>query len=499
METFEVFLPSNACEDIYPDNTPSDFRTRFDNAIEFDGEWEVGVQSIFYSTHIDESVRKERLDCDVTTVKKTFANETNEYKFLLTEEGKWKGFLGVTPTEFEEDPKNIKGVVDTLNKMNKLLMKDKNAFYFSKNGYNSEPPKHFILQITPRLAQVLGYGYHVVFAKKMYHSRRNRQKPGKGKLTANDYLLKYFFADALQRKARIVLKAENDPFGGEQGQFLLLWYEKVEKRFNELRAKFKRKRLIIDTYSSDLAVLFSPALARAIDHDPLIMGRGTTWGGGNTNLKKQSLSEAWYVDVYCTELRLNEPEVIPPLTLDVFPWQEESIEKVMETVNEQMKTSLQDNFKSYDSDDHRFHLSLDENGYSKLALGAGLKIKMSQDLLYLLGMPQALLQAPEINGVRPIGKTVSRDRHLFLLSNVAKPTAFGQQDFPILQSFLHKAKKGVLYEKRFEPIVYLPVKSNYIDMIQLQLTDDSYKPVSIKDSKTVVCLYFRKVRDKTMM
>ena len=377
-------------------------------------------------------------------------------------------------------------------------MKNKDVFLFTKNAYISKPPKHFVLQITSRLAKALGFGYETVFAKKSQLSGRNRQ-PGEGNLTADDYLLKYFFADVQQRKARIVLKAQDEAFHGGQDGFLTLWEEKVRKQFDAFHVRKKRTRLIIDTYDPHLALLFSPALAEAIDHYPLIMGRGTIWGGGNINFEKRSVSEAWYIDVYSTELRQIHPEGDMTSSIDVFPWQNDNMEKAMENVNRQVKKSLQEKFKSYDAQDHRFHLSLTENGYTKLALGKGLKIKMSRDLLYFFGLSQAMLQAPETNGVRPVGKTVSQERQLFLLSNVAKPTAFGQHHLQILQSFLHKAKKGLLYEKRFEPIVYLPVKSNYIDMIQLQLTDDNYDPVVIKDSKTLVCLYFRKVREKTMM
>ena len=266
METFEVYLPSNACEDIYPNNTSSDFKTCFDHPIELEGKWEVGVQSVFYSAHINEETRKERLYCDV-------------------------------------------------------------------------------------------------------------------------------------------------------------------------------------------------------------------------KMKKNNVEE----------------EIERSFTFDVFPWHHESMEKAMESVNQQVKTSLQAKFNSYDTTDHHFHLSLSENGYVKLVLGRALKIQMSTDLFYLFGLPQAMLQNPETHGVRPVGKTISRERRLFILSNVAKPTAFGQHHLQILQSFLHKPKTGLLCEKRFQPIMYLPVKSNSIDMIQLQLTDDYYNPICINDSKTVVCLYFRKVREKTMM
>ena len=45
-------------------------------------------------------------------------------------------------------------------------------------------------------------------------------------------------------------------------------------------------------------------------------------------------------------------------------------------------------------------------------------------------------------------------------------------------------------QKLFNPIVYLPVMTNFIDMIQIQLTDKLHQQLPIKDSKTIVTLLF---------
>ena len=50
MESFKVYLPSNACELLYPNNHPSDYKTSLDHSIHLDGEWDVGVESIFYAS-----------------------------------------------------------------------------------------------------------------------------------------------------------------------------------------------------------------------------------------------------------------------------------------------------------------------------------------------------------------------------------------------------------------------------------------------------------------
>ena len=54
-------------------------------------------------------------------------------------------------------------------------------------------------------------------------------------------------------------------------------------------------------------------------------------------------------------------------------------------------------------------------------------------------------------------------------------------------------------EKRFDPISYEPVARSDIDMLHLQLADDSYKPISIQDATTIVTLYFHKSSEKTFV
>lgn len=75
-----------------------------------------------------------------------------------------------------------------------------------------------------------------------------------------------------------------------------------------------------------------------------------------------------------------------------------------------------------------------------------------------------------------------------------KPTAIGIHKLQILQDFLHHPTGEKIIEKRFDPIVYLPIMTNYMDTINIQLTNEFYKPIPIKDSKTIATLYFRKVK-----
>ena len=62
------------------------------------------------------------------------------------------------------------------------------------------------------------------------------------------------------------------------------------------------------------------------------------------------------------------------------------------------------------------------------------------------------------------------------------------------QEFIHEADEHTkrIIEKRFHPISYNPVKRSYIENLQIQVVNELFEPVFIKDSKTVVIIHFRK-------
>ena len=89
-----------------------------------------------------------------------------------------------------------------------------------------------------------------------------------------------------------------------------------------------------------------------------------------------------------------------------------------------------------------------------------------------------------------------RQRQIFVLCSLIKPTAYGVNHLPILREFVHEnANDQSISEMRFDPIIYLPLKTNFIENINIQITDTNYKPVEIKDCKTMITLFFRKVKD----
>ena len=57
----------------------------------------------------------------------------------------------------------------------------------------------------------------------------------------------------------------------------------------------------------------------------------------------------------------------------------------------------------------------------------------------------------------------------------------------------NKDASHVIVERFFDPIIYQPVTKNMIDSLTIQLIGGHQQVLTIKDSKTIVTLHFRKV------
>ena len=134
------------------------------------------------------------------------------------------------------------------------------------------------------------------------------------------------------------------------------------------------------------------------------------------------------------------------------------------------------------------------SGHCKLELGYLLKAVLSPNLAYLLSLPVYQLRGPIVLGTREIDVLEAHLRQLVVLSNVIKPTSSGEQERHIICDFLHKSTSDIIVEKHFLPISYHPVARNTIDEIHIQLTDSRFQPIAINDIKSIVTLYFRKVK-----
>ena len=515
MDSFKVYLPSNACQLIYPNNNASDYKTRFDQPIQLDGDWEVGVESIFYTSHIEKSKKNAEIECNAKTYNR-FRAGTNKFDFLLEKKEKWKGISGIFPTTFESEANNIAGVLKTLNSMNAQIVKGSSPlFVFSKNSYEINVDNLYV-EITSSLANLLGYGNKTVFEKsgqvaingnetlveKNDQTAKGNKPSVAKKLTKEDYLLKYFYPDAQSKIKRIEIKAPGTKFIGTNSQFFHLWMS-TTLNFRQLSGRFKDKKFGVKS-REDYTIAFSPDFEKVIGHDSPIIGGGGgkkfIYGKREVDFAKAKSTDHWYIDIYSTEVEFIKTVNHHHFSVYISPWQRKTIKETMFVANKLVQRRLKEKLnKMYNPRHHLFKLSLNGKGYSKLKLGNLLQVKFSPNLRFMYGINEEVLRTRTTNGMRYIGDLIYRGQQLFLLSNIAKPTGYGQQHLQILQSFLHEPKTPQITEQRFDPIVYLPLMTNYADMIQLQLTDSDYNPVTIPDYQTVVCLYFRKVSEKTFV
>ena len=509
MDSFKVYLPSNASVNDYPDNTPTDYRTRLSEYLSLNGEWEVGVESIFYSSHIEDNKEKALIQMIVKSFEQVPVNDTYPYKFCTTSTGKWKGYASnaVMPQKFETDPKKIKNIIDTLNAMNKEILESPNKkvfeFYLNEKGqtcYKTFDPA-FVFSITGRLSRVLGYGYkNVYYGKKHNIGSFYPREPGKGNLTQEDYTVKYFNSKVQRHKARVMMKPVTGEWDRKPESFAKMWNDTVGKVANA-KVEFKNGKLIIHVFDPKISLAFSPNFAWTfkMNKGGALIGNGSFWAGKSFWVRKSYTNQVWFVDIYSTDLELTGKSMTQGVAIELLPWSQSNFQNFATEINQSVERKLKEELKErYDAKHHFFELTIQADKHSYLKLGKWLITHFSRNLSNFLGFPDRNMKASQMSE-REVDQLINRQRPLFLLSSVIPPTAYGKHKLPILQNFLHKATETTLIEKVFEPIIFLPVISNIISMIELQLTNEFYQPVPISDSKTIVTLSFRKVRESNVM
>ena len=510
MESFKVYLPSNACPNLFPDNTPTDYRIHFDKPIELDGKWEVGTESVTYSSHINDEKERSEIRLNVDWREDLMVNAHYPYEFITTDPdpsiGLWKGFDGILPRDFEKDVTKIQSVVDTLNSMNYDMLKAEKVsengqlfkFEFNDKGHvkYASQDRAFVLQLTNVMAKVLGFDYVTVF----HGSRMNAlHKPPKDlkALKQEDYLLRYMHMNCQESGRRLYLKVFGHGFDGKEETFLALWKRVVTSAVG-IKAEFSNGKLVLHNFNPNLGIRFSLHFARRFHQPAPFFGRGSRWATHKALLKKGIIEEEqWYIDVYSEKMEVTEEQKFADFSLDFYPWRCKTMKQVLRLINSRIQKLLRLKLKtSYDADKHHFFLTLnDTSEHCKLTLGPWLSsCNMSKNLSYLLGFPDKEMNSGENLAVREVDSLSNHSRQLHLTSNVIQPTAYGKHQRQILCDFLHTRNVEPITEKRFDPISYHPVARNGIDMIRVQLTDDLYNPISIQDSTTIVTLYFRKAK-----
>jgi hypothetical protein len=502
MDSFKVYLPSNASFDLFPDNTATDYRTRFDKPIELNGNWEVGVESISYSSQLRDEKEKGRILFHTMASVTTPVNNLYPFRFHTTEKGEWKGLTGVMPKTFEKDCKKLEKIIPILNALNDEIVdkrKGSPIFQFILNHEKRVEycayDQNFTLRLTATMANILGFPYQTVFTGSKCVGSWDAVLVERD-LQQDDYMLRYMHEVCQQKEGRIIIKAQGETFDGKETTFLSMWTKKVTPTV-QVTAEFKKGKFILLNYHLDKAMVFSKDFNKTFRHFQPLVGQQHQWSAATVNFDSNSdyKNEFWFVDTYGIKLDTTEEEKYDHnLFLTVFPWQRKTIRHAIHHINTEAKNILQERWKeAYDVKKHYFHLTLEENDHCKLTIGSGIHVWFTNNLSYMFSLPHWTIVRSETFGTREVDSLKNHSRQLHLLSSVIQPTAYGQQQRHILCDFLHRASGDNITEKHFTPISYHPVSTNVIDMIHIQLTDELYNPIKITDSKTIVTLYFRKI------
>ena len=122
MDAFKLYLPSNACGDRFPSNTPSDYCTQLSQSLNLTGKWEVGVESLYSAAVEKDPEDPARISFDFSIQQPKLINEEESHPFRLTDT--WPGYEGATPPFIEENAANVDKVIKCMNSLNNVILRD---------------------------------------------------------------------------------------------------------------------------------------------------------------------------------------------------------------------------------------------------------------------------------------------------------------------------------------------------------------------------------------
>ena len=517
MSSFKVYLPSNACPDIYPNNTPTDYRINFDKPIELEGEWEVGAESICYASEIYDSAETASINMKAGNIIQPYINDVRPLRYHVTKDNKWMGFDGVTPKKFELDAINIDGVLSTLNSLNNEIVTSGKAFHFRcvENHIVCEVmDQGLFLYLSPRLIQLVGGMKEVIGAGETWMPYRRLSDKEKQKrysdatiasmlgmgndvlLKEEDYRIRYVHTSVQMKKS-----------------FPIKWPDSLYNSTNTLIESWKRSvpyiislesddgHVIITNHHANLAVDLSSRMRDAL-HQPMPIMKGNTKAPhpiraekpiGDINVYDLRNSD-WYANIYTSDLRTVKKLDYKEHRIKIFPWESNSIRELLSTINDDVNKKLRQKMKRlYHRDHHRFSLRLQPSQHVSMKLGKHLEITFSANLAQVLGFHQYKYQKSLNIAEREVETLFNRSRQLHILSDIVKPTIVGSKQVQILRDFLHRRTKKSLRTKYFDIINYVPLTINRIDKLHMQLVNDTMQTVHLQDTKTLITLYFRKI------
>lgn len=494
MESFKIYLPSNASHDRYPNNTASNYKTNLSNPMRLNGEWEAGVESIYYNGNIGDKNGTSTITVTTKTHTPSLVNDIYPFKFELSSKKKWL-YREYYPKAIPSSSQDLKAICEALNSVNRQILANKDQKIFEFYLRNGKVSFHsftdsFTIEITNNMAKKLGYAHQT-------RCRSYKQAFGRIEdiqLVKADYMVYVFEESIVKQHERIYIKTHGEDFLSNR-KLKTSWETNV-KRFYNIELFFKKGKVIITNREKNLALVFSRAFRYAIFHTEAIFTENEWWGhlqyynDPTVNYKEVE----WYVDIYKDELASTTVTNYSHFEHTFHP-HHFTIEALLLQLNNDIERKIQVELKDdYNDKYHKCFFSF-KNNFVAIEIAHQTEITIDEVLQSMLGFSSSKLK-PGLHEANAIPRTLNMQmQRLYIHGDFIQAISYGTEKENILQEFMHEFnKENVIIEKRFEPISYIPVAQNYIETIGIKLTNDKYIPIKIVDSKTVLVIHFRKVK-----
>ena len=258
-------------------------------------------------------------------------------------------------------------------------------------------------------------------------------------------------------------------------------------------------KLILRNRMKNAAVCFSDSFSNFFPNTP-ILHAGISKLNYPSNYEDRAKTnyhdQKWYVEIYGTELS-SMRETVPYINFShqLKPRRYSKVVDVINSLNNDFPKFLKDNLKdNYDPTTHFCRFST-VNNYTHVEVGELTEIKLSDNLKFMLGFKfKKFSHGTHVSTTMP-ATLDQRDQQLFIHTDFIHPISYGSRKEFIIQEFIHdKEDEYGIIHKRFEPISFIPVAKSYIDTIHIKITNASFQPITIRDSKTILVLYFRRMK-----
>ena len=505
MSSFKFYLVSNASPDVYPNNTPSDFRTSLNKPLDLEGKWEVGLERICYSAEIDDDEEEATMTMYTCKYSYPIVNFHHKYQYRLTTNNQWIGHRGIKPQVYEENPLNLPMICQTLNSMGYDMTTTTRPFYFTHNAEGGLSytcyDNGLFLSFSPYMSQRLGLDPSTTLgsyeregvSEFTYEFDVKPKIDYPSPLHRDDYHVRYLHVGLQKALHIITVKEVGESFNGTQENFRKIMEEKLPF---SLDIAYGGDRLVLTNLDEDLAFDFSPMMRFNFNLKGPLIGRNNLASSEPFKWSdvKDVTDEHWYVAIFGTAMRTWSVYDCTSHPIPLSPWKYADIAELLQGINMKVKDKLQHALKEkYNAEHHKCTLQLQPSNHALLTLGEHTQVEFSDNLRHLLGFPNQRLTNSQVVAPREVDVLINRSRQLHVLTNIVQPTAVGQRQVQILRDFVHTNVEAKLNEKHFDIISYVPLQLTSINDIHIQIVDSEYKPVKLKERKTLLVLYFRKI------